>query len=781
MTSSSAPPTASDAIVDGTITHFLANDTCEIDLGRHGKGRLKQEDSLARDNATPLERLPDYYKGQVLRVYLVKHQSAQGGEAHWRVNERWVANNPWPELEKNLPQGRTVTGRVYQPGPGGWFVRLDTLDIEAWLPERAVPWANGGTQEEVPPDATGRPQERLSIEVGDAIRANVIALHRPPEYPAISINRLLERRARSESTTIPAGSAGSDPMNELAYRAHVEPGQWAQLRARLRQQQPLAGKHLLLVDDNLPALEALAPVLRANGAEIETLHCDGKGPLKSLTGIEAALRERIGQAAAFDLILLDFSLPHPGEGLSLARKLRQSHDGVNRIETPIILYTGEVEPIPQVAEVQCLLRKPIRLDALSRCLEGETLWQGEGLAVENLAVDSAERQWQGATQPATETPDSLLAEWLHRERRLRYLVLLRPLSKERLLLDRHHGGPFPQGEELDKAVPVTGLHSLLKGRERSFCVKPHEGGNEALRRYASYARFASLGAGIPPAHILGLGWDGGAEQPFTEPELDAFCILLRARLEQAALLRWAEERMPYMVLGQVFAGLGHEIRNRFAPWVNHQETLRLAWGQYQGVSGERQQAIGAILETALRGMEEAQAGLSELVELMLTRLRTRRGATPLKEVWADLGKLFAPVLHQRGIRYLPQGEPPTLTLGLPALYLVQPVSNLLLNVYKHMHRRLDGWVKLSCDLAPDGASLLISVEDNGPGIPEAVRPRLFDPGFSLAADACERSGMGLYISRLLVEQVKGELQLDWAWRGVGSRFVLRLPLNLEEA
>lgn len=744
-----------DPIVEATVIH-VDDDFCELDLGSYGRGRLKQEYSRAFDRDRALEYLPEYQTGKRLRVYLYRHHQETGYD-FWFVHERWAWDNPWPDLEQHLPKGSNVTGTVHAIVSKGWLVHLDQPDILAWLHEREVPWADGGTG-----DAPGQADtKRLSIEQGDRVKAQLLTIHPPPDHPAISINRLLERRMRRENTEPVERMGEPEPDYQIAFRSHGDTDKLSALLSRLRQQSPLEGHTLLLVDDDRASLDALADLLRANGAKVETVLSHD---YFSLGEIVAALKARL---AGVDLVLVDYSLPRQGEGLTVARKLKELAPA-----QAIALYTGEVAEIPQKDVASFLagvMRKPIRLDSLLRCLQGQGVWEVEGLAPLDVDVP--------IHAAPTETPESLLREWRAREGRLRYLVVLRPLSRDRLALELA-SGEFPAGTALDELVRVTDLRRLLKGLRREFLVGTETKGNAALKHLAHHARFLALGAGSPPPFILGVGWQGGPA-PFMEHQLQSFATLLQARLEHAGLLRWVEEHLPFLVLGQVFAGLGHEVRNRFAPWINHQQTLRLAWDRYRTASGSEQQALAAQVEKSLNGMETAYQNLHELVDLMLTRLKGRGGQVQFGEVLADVRKLFEPQLRQKGIRYLAEGDVPAFTLGLPALYLVQPLSNLLLNVYKHMHREHDGWVKVACRLSEAGDALEVAVEDNGPGIPEAIRPRLFEPGFSLAPRPEERTGMGLYVSRLLLGHVGGTLELAWSWRGVGSRFILRLPMNLE--
>lgn len=74
--------------------------------------------------------------------------------------------------------------------------------------------------------------------------------------------------------------------------------------------------------------------------------------------------------------------------------------------------------------------------------------------------------------------------------------------------------------------------------------------------------------------------------------------------------------------------------------------------------------------------------------------------------------------------------------------------NLLLNSAQAMPE--GGWVKLSAQA--DGPVVTIRVEDNGPGIPEDILPRIFEPHFSTKP---ANSGLGLQIVKSIVERDGG--------------------------
>jgi len=98
--------------------------------------------------------------------------------------------------------------------------------------------------------------------------------------------------------------------------------------------------------------------------------------------------------------------------------------------------------------------------------------------------------------------------------------------------------------------------------------------------------------------------------------------------------------------------------------------------------------------------------------------------------------------------------------------------NLIVNALEAMPH--GGQIRIGARIAEH--CVFIEVEDTGPGIPDAIRDRLFEPFVTLGKD--HGLGLGLALSRQTVLDHGGDMWLESA---AGARFVIRLPLKQSQA
>lgn len=99
------------------------------------------------------------------------------------------------------------------------------------------------------------------------------------------------------------------------------------------------------------------------------------------------------------------------------------------------------------------------------------------------------------------------------------------------------------------------------------------------------------------------------------------------------------------------------------------------------------------------------------------------------------------------------------------------LQNLIENAVKYMKPDIEGVVNIN--IKKEESSLLISIQDNGLGIPEKYHEKIFSMFFR-ATNKSQGTGLGLYILKRAVERIKGTVTLQ-SEEGVGSCFMVNVP------
>jgi len=262
-------------------------------------------------------------------------------------------------------------------------------------------------------------------------------------------------------------------------------------------------------------------------------------------------------------------------------------------------------------------------------------------------------------------------------------------------------------------------------------------------------------------------------------------------------------------LGQMVAGLVHEINTPLGYVRNNVEMTRVALGDAarlvsaqqavidavtgEGEPGDQLDAlmaeIGQLRATVdpaalddLRGLlDDTVHGIGQIGELVLNlKDFSRLDQAGMQK--ADINRLVesalrivAHVLRKRDIEVvLKLGEIPPLDCA-PA-QINQVLLNLLGNAaqaIEHNHGRIVVATRMLDRRA------IVMIEDNGKGIEASNLPRIFDPFFTTKPIG-QGSGMGLSISHQIVDQHGGVIRVS-SKPGVGTRFLVVLPLGPDGA
>jgi CheY-like chemotaxis protein/two-component sensor histidine kinase len=218
--------------------------------------------------------------------------------------------------------------------------------------------------------------------------------------------------------------------------------------------------------------------------------------------------------------------------------------------------------------------------------------------------------------------------------------------------------------------------------------------------------------------------------------------------------------------------LAHELRNPLAPIGHAANVLRML------STDERQ---GKWLDV----IDRQVAHLARLVEELVDGARMQRRQVTLRKQWIDFAEIgrealeaIQPridVLHQHLVAHLPAGS---IRMKSDPVRLRQVMDNLLDNAVTHALE--GGTVELAIDL--QGDALTVRVSDNGVGIAPEALGHIFN-FFSAATFGAEthanRLGVGLAITRSLVELHGGTITAASAGIGRGSTFLVTLPTTAD--
>ena len=267
------------------------------------------------------------------------------------------------------------------------------------------------------------------------------------------------------------------------------------------------------------------------------------------------------------------------------------------------------------------------------------------------------------------------------------------------------------------------------------------------------------------------GMEAGADDYLVKPfSAREFLARVGALLQITRLRRESDRRKD-----EFLAILAHELRNPLAPIRNGLQIMRLGKGDPEAI------------ERARTMMERQLGQMVHLVDDLLDLSRISRGKIELRKERVELSMIVQRAVETS--RPLIEANCDDLTITVPPgpIYVdadvtrvAQVFSNLLNNAAKYTER--GGRVQMNVQRR--GGEVVVSVKDNGVGIPAHMLPRVFEM-FTQVDRNIERSqgglGIGLSIVKRLVEMHGGSVGVESDGPGTGSKFVVHLPVALSVA
>ncbi|MDA5095813.1 ATP-binding protein [Aliiroseovarius sp. KMU-50] len=225
-----------------------------------------------------------------------------------------------------------------------------------------------------------------------------------------------------------------------------------------------------------------------------------------------------------------------------------------------------------------------------------------------------------------------------------------------------------------------------------------------------------------------------------------------------------------LAMGELLAGVAHELNNPLSVVVGHSLMLR-----EDCADPETLRQVEKISNAAER--------CARIVKTFLTMARQK----PAKMQDLDINEVLQTAVDVAKYGDIEDGISVSYQLAqdLPMIsadpdQITQVFINMILNAEQAMRESGKGQqITVKTQKAPDQSGVMITVEDDGPGIPEKSRGRVFEPFFT-TREVGQGTGMGLAICHRIIQSHNGQISIETGANG-GSLFQILLPLNSPNA
>ena len=220
-------------------------------------------------------------------------------------------------------------------------------------------------------------------------------------------------------------------------------------------------------------------------------------------------------------------------------------------------------------------------------------------------------------------------------------------------------------------------------------------------------------------------------------------------------------------LGQTISGVAHELNNPLATILN--------WAERLSQRAPHDEPMRRGLETILSESERA----ARIVRNLLTFARKRQTTRAMVDLNQVIRETLALRAYEQRVNNIDVIE--ALAAGLPHVFadghqIQQVLLNLVINAEQAMltaHGRGTLVVRTWHDARED--SIVLEINDDGPGIPEDLQPKIFDPFFT-TKEVGKGTGLGLTVAYAIVQEHGGLIRLE-SRPNRGASFYVALPVS----
>jgi signal transduction histidine kinase len=220
-------------------------------------------------------------------------------------------------------------------------------------------------------------------------------------------------------------------------------------------------------------------------------------------------------------------------------------------------------------------------------------------------------------------------------------------------------------------------------------------------------------------------------------------------------------------LGQTISGVAHELNNPLA-------TI-LSWAERLTARDQLEDPVRRGLDTILSESERA----ARIVRNLLTFARKRQTTRAMVDINQVVRETLALRAYEQRVSNVIVFD--ALAAGLPQVFadghqIQQVLLNLIINAEQAMlSTKGRGTIVVRTWHDAKHETILLEINDDGPGIPDDLQPKIFDPFFT-TKEVGQGTGLGLTVAYAIVQEHGGRIRLE-SKSASGASFFIELPVS----
>lgn len=665
---------------------------------------------------------------------------------------RLAQRDPWETFTTEARRGQIVRGTVTRLSTYGAFVEIEPGIVGLVHISEIAPWKIDQVED--------------VLWVGDLVEAVILRVERERRRVSLSIQARLEQVSPSQTRTFKSFKAEE-------VRSPPLPGEAS---AHGPTSRPVRKVQAVLIAGEAPGLlQAMHARMRRRGYQVRTVS-SGQAAIH-------AIGER-----RFDVVFIDVNFSRGMDGIQAARRIAQLRPGMG-----IIFMTGVELNEDQIAALRdyqaigpaALLYKPLRREEIDTLLMQIESGQLGSLELDSQAARATAMTWAGRARQQRAPLDQQLTHALQamcqQTGATAAVFRLHPDTREVELLAR--AGNMPMSfERARHNLAGSPIGDVILGGELILENDAKGPARGKFRHLLTLLNFGSC-VGVPitvweeTQHALFFFHsDADRFAPLDQERALATATRLGATLERSQLLERMETFQRLSLQGQLTSALAHEVNNKLS---TIEMDLEGVLQDFRGLARQPVSREGwAEIHQNLEHLSQLTRQTLDTVTIFQNLMRSDQArALDVNRIVRDVVEQLRPLgrRHDVLLQWEPASQLPPCSGLAPRLH--QACLNITLNAIQQINRKTStgGRVVVRTFHKPyDEHPIKISFHDDGPGIHRRNFERVFEMGYSTRDQ--EGTGLGLYVTRGLIEAMGGRVQVAESYMLVGTTFLIELPV-----